>query len=541
MKAEIVGAAAPEGSSRRTTERGDQARPRPFESVGFWPRVAPFAAVMAIGAASALIKPYPSRHVVISAAVVVVVMVAMIAALRAEWLGRALDPLPPLLVLVLVGLLREGQGGAISGYAVLYLLPVLWFALYGTRVHVIVAVAGVSVSLLAPLVVIGGANYPASEWRRAVIMTGLGALLGWATFTVVEAQRRQSAEMLLVQTTSTRLTGLLDPDDIVAEALAAITNLDAGATGETRTVLFRIIGPDVTVAATDPSSGVRVEHSSFALEAHPYLPGVVSTREPCHGPLRRDQIAATVGGGSASDGVVQGCYVPLVVDGSLYGVVGATTDRRALTTDRFERIVTIANMASISLANALAHRQLLVENSTLHKESETDPLTGLANRRAWDQRLDALDQRLIEEELEVHVGVIDLDHFKAFNDTKGHAAGDRLLQLVATNWSAVLRRGDLLARIGGEEFGFVSVGVPIDTTLELAERLRSATGSTATCSIGVACHEAGERLADTVNRADIALYEAKSQGRNRVRIDPGPGTGSEPERTGVEHCVRVDD
>jgi diguanylate cyclase (GGDEF)-like protein len=147
----------------------------------------------------------------------------------------------------------------------------------------------------------------------------------------------------------------------------------------------------------------------------------------------------------------------------------------------------------------------------------TDQLTGLANRRAWDDELQRELLRARRDSSPLCIAVLDLDHFKAFNDMRGHQEGDRLLTATAAAWVEVLRGGDFLARYGGEEFAAVFRRCTLDDALIAVERLRMAVPDEQTCSVGLARWD-GEETADRlVARADEALYRAKVGGRNRVK------------------------
>jgi diguanylate cyclase (GGDEF)-like protein len=117
------------------------------------------------------------------------------------------------------------------------------------------------------------------------------------------------------------------------------------------------------------------------------------------------------------------------------------------------------------------------------------------------------------------VALLDLDHFKAYNDRHGHQAGDRLLKAAAAAWQSRLRKTDLLARYGGEEFAVLLPDCGLDNAMEIAERLRTAQPE-GTCSIGVAAWDGHEAAAQLVARADRALYAAKEGGRNRCCAAP---------------------
>ena len=117
--------------------------------------------------------------------------------------------------------------------------------------------------------------------------------------------------------------------------------------------------------------------------------------------------------------------------------------------------------AVISRADALDH---------LSDEALTDALTGLPNRRAWERQL----RQLSAVGQQLAIGMLDLDHFKEFNDTYGHPAGDRLLKETAAAWRDQLRPGDVLARVGGEEFGLLLLDCDAHTASEVVDRLRDA-------------------------------------------------------------------
>ena len=114
--------------------------------------------------------------------------------------------------------------------------------------------------------------------------------------------------------------------------------------------------------------------------------------------------------------------------------------------------------------------------------------------------------------------MLDLDHFKAINDTRGHAAGDEVLKHFAALAPRALRGVDTFGRFGGEEFLMVLPGTEREGALAVAERVRAATeaGGQVTISIGVATYQRGEDIKGLLHRADEALYQAKAAGRNRV-------------------------
>jgi diguanylate cyclase (GGDEF)-like protein len=114
--------------------------------------------------------------------------------------------------------------------------------------------------------------------------------------------------------------------------------------------------------------------------------------------------------------------------------------------------------------------------------------------------------------------MLDFDHFKEYNDTRGHPAGDRLLKQTAAMWLRMLRTGDLLARLGGEEFGLLLLDCDIESATDIIERLRTSIYGDQTCSVGFAQRAPHEQIELVMARADSALYEAKNSGRDRACI-----------------------
>lgn len=158
----------------------------------------------------------------------------------------------------------------------------------------------------------------------------------------------------------------------------------------------------------------------------------------------------------------------------------------------------------------------------IQEVAHTDELTGIANRRAFD---DALRREIAAAKRTgepLCVAVVDIDHFKGFNDDHGHLAGNLVLRQAASSWDAALRTEDLLARFGGEEFLCLFRRCGLEEALPVVERLRAATPGTVTVSAGVAAWEPGESPEALFGRADTALYQAKRDGRDRACVAPKP-------------------
>jgi diguanylate cyclase (GGDEF)-like protein len=180
-----------------------------------------------------------------------------------------------------------------------------------------------------------------------------------------------------------------------------------------------------------------------------------------------------------------------------------------------------ANREKERLIAALGER-----SRTLERESQEDPLTGIANRRCFTQRLAAEIEvaRAVGQPLTLAVG--DLDHFKIVNDRLGHAVGDEVLRQSATIMRQLCRASDLVARIGGEEFALILPGMQHSAAFQFCETMRVAVEThdwyrvhphlRVTLSIGLSQWDGRTDVAELLRSADAQLYRAKREGRNRV-------------------------
>lgn len=155
-------------------------------------------------------------------------------------------------------------------------------------------------------------------------------------------------------------------------------------------------------------------------------------------------------------------------------------------------------------------------HAALKQSATTDPLTGLLNRRAWDAQVRSVEANPRYAGAPMTVAVIDLDNFKSYNDTRGHTAGDNLLQLFATVAGASLGHDDVFARWGGEEFILALPGATTEQAEGILNRVSRCVPSGQTCSIGYTARIPSEELTETVIRADKALYQAKVKGRDQL-------------------------
>jgi diguanylate cyclase (GGDEF)-like protein/PAS domain S-box-containing protein len=217
------------------------------------------------------------------------------------------------------------------------------------------------------------------------------------------------------------------------------------------------------------------------------------------------RLVALLGAGSAY-------FVPVCDDDEVKAVLALTwAEPQAELRHPLGRLLgLVADEAAVALERA----ELVV---ALERQATTDPLTGLPNRRALNDRLTTLLGRGSRRR-RLSVAILDLDRFKVYNDTHGHQAGDRLLRQAAASWQAQLRPTDLLARLGGEEFAILLPDCDVDAAAQIVGRLCSAVGEGQTASAGIVAFDGRESSNRLLARADDALYRAKAAGRDRVIV-----------------------
>jgi len=368
------------------------------------------------------------------------------------------------------------------------------------------------------------------ELLVAVVIVGTGfALFSWRRWTDLS---RQVSEYKRLQTELTEInreaSALSETDDLLQSCLSS----DEAYAAVIRHIRSQL--PDSSGAICAISSS-RDLVESVAQWGTPSLRENLFAPKDCWG-LRRGRVTVLSDRNSqmacAHIGPVLPGYamcVPMMAQGETLGVLyldsgrseSGATPLQSLS-DAEERMVkTLAEHLALAVAN-------LNLRETLRMQSIRDPLTDLFNRRYMEESLERELRRASRKKLPLSVMMIDVDHFKQFNDTFGHEAGDTLLRELARLFRTQLRAEDIACRYGGEEFTLILPEAPLESAVERAEQLlRSASESSieyrskklerVTVSIGVACYPQHGATGDTLLRAaDQALYRAKEDGRNRV-------------------------
>jgi len=206
------------------------------------------------------------------------------------------------------------------------------------------------------------------------------------------------------------------------------------------------------------------------------------------------------------------------------------------------RLLTAARTTTLRAQLATERRELERMNRELSEQGRTDALTQLGNRLRLDEDLQKLAARMQRYGQRYCVAMCDIDFFKAYNDTKGHVAGDEVLRTVARTIKHTTRRGDSVYRYGGEEFLLILAEQTLASATLAVEHVRKAVENLAieldagpptrvvTLSAGVAALTAGDRasVARSLERADAALYRAKKAGRNNVQVAEAPPSSAAP-------------
>ena len=338
--------------------------------------------------------------------------------------------------------------------------------------------------------------------------------------------RRHLNHMTALHEVSTRIVSALDPDEVIAGVLDSLNNLLTY-----QTAAMYLVDLDVAVPAEGPHSVIPSDSLPRLRAGRTFnegrlaeLEGSIAAEDSTVVEAMREQ--HTVGRMTGS-GALQ-LVVPLLAGGRALGALEVTLGA-PLGIDDVRVVELLAAAAAVALQNAHLYQET-------QRLATTDPLTGLSNYRHFHDLLGLEVQRARRMGYAVGLLVMDLDHFKLVNDRHGHPVGDLALQEVAEQLRRRLRRTDVIGRIGGEEFAAILPGDGISEVAVVAEKLRYAveqlpplTGGMGSETTAVTLSVGGASLGpDAVDAqlliscADQALYEAKRNGRNQVRLWTAP-------------------
>lgn len=375
-------------------------------------------------------------------------------------------------------------------------------------------------------------GHPGQEFSRdeAALLASIGRQVSIALENshLYTETRRKAQEFEALYQVSRTMASTLDLQNILTRISETVSSLL-----HAQAMSLMLLAPDGSTLSTVAGSNLFDEGlpgTGSGEVAHGNNPSLVAVREkrPVTIPdLSADPVYGIWLQMARDRGFVSFLAMPLIVQDRALGCMNLyMTERHDFEAEEIQLLSTFASQAAVSIENARLYeeaRQLAI----------TDPLTGLANHRQFYHQLAREIRRAQRYKRPLTLLMLDLDHFKAFNDRHGHLAGDHALRETADVLRQNARSVDILARYGGEEFAIILPETDLQRAAYQAERIRSAvadhvfrsqeTGQEhqVTVSIGVASvSQAMRKSEDLVHDADTALYRAKAGGRNRLALAP---------------------
>jgi diguanylate cyclase (GGDEF)-like protein len=490
----------------------------PFRRDGLFKRALPFGAVALLAEASLALPPGPwsSGYTVLSVILLAAVFVA-VALVPWAHLPKWTTVLVPVTYVASVLTLILATGSPSSGIGIVILVPLVWCVLFHRRWESFVVVAAIVVTeVITSLTPLQVSDSVLS--RRIVFWIAIGLLIALSAHDLRDRVRAilRERESTMRRTdalaaATEQLTMIFDSDEVLTAAtqLAAQLVSPPGTPGR-RAQYTRVVGSTVTIQAQYDETGQTI--TDFPLADHPNLQEVMRTGAAVNRPLVVEAVGPEVRKYVTSLGLTHGVYVPVYLDGAIDGVLTVGVRGRSVSAELFEYCKALGHLTELALRNARNH-ELLAAQAT------TDDLTGLSNRRAFDQQVRNRPGRL-----PFCVLALDLDGLKQVNDNEGHATGDELLAHFARVVSTTVRSGDMFARMGGDEFAALlfdadaTDGAGAATRMLAALTLAPFRGQVLGVSIGIAAGRPNSSGPAVFAAADAAMYRAKRSGGRKYIV-----------------------
>ena len=465
----------------------------PFRREGLLRRAAPFAVAMIL-AFAALELPAESRDSdrILAAVAVNAVLVAMVLGFPWARLPRYADVLPPLLYLVVVSLLRDGTGGATSGYSTLMILPIFWLALYGTRPQLAVGVAGVAILLGLPPLAIGEPEYPDQEWRRALIGTTVAGIVGLAVQDLVEQIRQRADALHTVSEAVGRRTHEMETRWAICEAARQVA--------KARWVC--LLEPDangrrlVTTAATSPE--VEGTEAWLTNEHSPAVRAFESGRPVFLQELDDPEVFR--GGAGEARPVASALFHSVPGRDGTMAVIAAAWDEPVKRLP--ETLPSVMEALTAEAAGVIERTTLILR---LESAVKVDEPTGLPNQRAFQEELPRELSRARRSQKSLSVALLDVGEFDLNADGELSSQDRRALRNLADRWRRLIGPADMLAALEPGRFGAILPEVGDADARTATRRLQEAAPPDRPCHVGVATWDGFELPAALVSRAETEL------------------------------------
>ncbi|MDQ2700197.1 MAG: sensor domain-containing diguanylate cyclase [Actinomycetota bacterium] len=408
----------------------------------------------------------------------------------AAWIQKA----APIAIALLIGFFTIVSQEPVMN--VIMLINVMRVALVDDRRIMLLTLGASLVGLLVPAII-----YPHELASSAAIWSIVLVIISFpiqSRSTLVRAQAGLNAKLAGV------ISELLTSDDSRKSIVSAAHEL-----GEADVAILFEVEPDGSLKPT-AGSGIDVNEVKVDAGNGSVIGLSVANRETVFVPMV-ESVDFSLSPELGSGGLMSVITCPIIRDGETAGALLAGWKTRVQRADHLGP--SIIRILAGEAASTLKHSEMLV---SLAESATRDPLTGLPNRRAWNRllRTGLLESNKVMKPMSI--AVLDLDHFKKFNDEHGHQEGDRLLREISSAWKDALRKQDMLFRWGGEEFTVILPDCGQEQSIEVVERLRAATPRGETTSVGVATWDGHETADQLFDRTDAALYRAKEIGRNRT-------------------------
>lgn len=481
--------------------RPASAQPSPFRREGLLRRSAPFLVAMVL-AFAAIRLPAVERDTgrLIAAALLNALLIVLVIALPWQRLPRTADLLPPLIYMIVVALLRDGLGGAVSAYSTLLILPVLWLAMYGRRLDLAVGVVGVAVLLVMPIAAIGEPEYTDEEWRRALLWVTAAGILGLAVQDLVEQVRQRAEALHTVSAAVGRRTREIETRSAICEAAKDNARADFAFLLEPDTNARRL----VTTAATDP----QVENTEAYLTdgRSPAMRAYTSAREHFQANVEDSPLIAQNG---AATPVASILWHPVPGRDGPMGVLGIAWSEPVKRLP--ETLGAVMEALAAEAAGVIERTTLLLRLETVVK---VDDATGLPNERAWEEEVPRELSRARREGAPLSVVLLDLGEFETTPEgTVGRRDG-QLLRSAADRWRNEISSSDFLAhRDPPGRFGVLLTDVGAEEAEATAARLRSLAPDKRDCAVAVATWNGIELPAALVQRAENQIELGRAAAR----------------------------
>lgn len=478
-----------------------RSQPSPFRREGLLRRTAPFLVAMAVAyAAIRLPAGHRDASEIWTAAALNVVLVFVVLALPWSRLPRTAELLPPLLYMVVVALLRDSLGGAQSAYATLLILPVLWLAMYGTRVQLGIGVLGVAVLLAVPILVLGKPDYPEDEWRRTLLWVTVAGIMGLAVQDLVEQVRQRAEALHTVSAAVGRRTREIETRSAICEA----------AKDNAKAQFAFLLEPDtngrrlVTTAATDrlveATEVFLSDASSLAVRTYE------SAREQFQQDASRSPLVAD--NGTTTD-VASILWHPVPGREGAMGVLGLAWSSPIKRVP--ETLPPVMEALAAEAAGVIERTTLLLQLDAVVK---VDDATELPNERAWEEEVSRELSNARRQGSELSVVVLDVGDFEPTPDGALGARDRQLLRATADAWRRELSPSDFLAhRDKPGRFAALLPNAGPEQAAAVAQRLRSAAPGDRPCAVAAATWNGVELPAALVGRAETQIEFERAAAR----------------------------